>query len=89
MIGLVKLRSGGRKAVTLKAKVSRKKDVKRTFLNAFLRGLGSASEVTRILSVPLAQESDLDKMRSDWTAIGNDFRTVIARENGKIAKQDR
>jgi hypothetical protein len=50
---------------------------KRGFLQGFLRGLNSCSEIFR--SRPARDEQRLadDGMRRDWQSIGNDFRAVM------------
>lgn len=65
-------------------------DIRTTsFIRGFLRGLGSMVEAYRPLGPELTPRSDLEAIRGDWQRIGNDFRSVIAREHGEAASAGR
>lgn len=55
------------------------------FFAGLLAGIAAAGDVY-IVNNYRKSKSDVDSMRSDWERIGNDFRTVIDRENVKSAQ---
>jgi hypothetical protein len=55
---------------------------KRSFLQGFLRGLSSASEIFRPQEYATQIRSPVMSMQQDWKAIGDDFRSVMSREYG-------
>lgn len=61
---------------------------RRAITAGFFRGLGAVGD---IYSVPAGAElirSDLDSMRSDWEAVGNDLREAMRRVNEQAEKQE-
>jgi hypothetical protein len=65
---------------------------RKMFWSAFFCGMSSptllfSSDAIRLPRVEVRQGSDLDAMRGDWEKIGNDFRTVIAREEAATTSQ--
>jgi uncharacterized membrane protein len=59
------------------------------FINGLFRGLSSPAEVYLPLHYPENTHTALEQMRSDWERIGGDFKTVISREYGEIASEER
>jgi hypothetical protein len=50
---------------------------KRGFLQGFLRGLNSCSEIFRTRARVISSDSPMMAMQRDWQSIGNDFRAVM------------
>lgn len=48
-----------------------------TFAGGFLRGLSAPAEIYYTLPYRRNAASDLERMRSDWKAIGDDLRVVM------------
>jgi hypothetical protein len=55
---------------------------RRGFLQGFLRGLNSASEIFRSQEYATGMRSPMISMQQDWKAIGDDFRSVMSHEYG-------
>jgi hypothetical protein len=59
---------------------------KRGFLQGFLRGLNSPSEIFR--SQVYGVRSPMMPMEQEWKAIGDDFRSVMSHEYGSTSSSD-
>jgi len=55
---------------------------KRGFLQGFLRGLSSPSEIFRSQVYATGVRSPMMSMQQEWKAIGDDFRSVMSHEYG-------
>ena len=56
-----------------------------SFFRGFMRGLGSPVDIYRVQNYR-SLTSSTECMRSDWNRIGDDFRTVMARQHGEAVK---
>lgn len=57
------------------------------FLNSALAALGAlASFAPSGTALRYPHATEMEALGSDWTRIGSDMRTVVARENGKVKK---
>lgn len=53
-----------------------------------LAGMASPATIYANTNYPLVGGSDMSRMRGDVTRVGQDFSTVIKRENGKSKTQE-
>lgn len=61
---------------------------KRGFLQGFLRGLNSPSEIFRSQVYATGVRSPMMSMQQEWEAIGDDFRSVMSHEYGGTSSSD-
>jgi hypothetical protein len=61
---------------------------RRGFLQGFLRGLNSSSELFRSQVYATGVRSSMMSMQQEWKAIGDDFRSVMSHEYGGTSSSD-
>ncbi len=54
---------------------------------AVLKGMAAPGDVYHVNQYRYPHGSELDALRGDWERVGNDFKSVIERENGKAASR--